>query len=85
MIRLIVFGFLILSVIYIALFFYSRSTRRSKLKEWYDESDKSVDLDTYVENGLKEYDTSLRPKLLWGVYIVPIMVVCVIIYLTNFA
>ena len=85
MVRLIVFGFLILTVIYVCLFFYSRSVRKSKLREWYQDSDKSMDEDTFVDEGLKEYDTSIRPKLLLGVYIVPIVTICVIIYLTNFA
>ena len=85
MVRLIVFGFLILTVIYVCLFFYSRSVRKSKLREWYQDSDKSMDEDTFVDEGLKEYDASIRPKLLLGVYIVPIVTICVIIYLTNFA
>ncbi len=85
MIRLVVFGFLILSVIYICLFFYSRSVRKAKLAEWYLESDKSVDEDTFIREGLQKYDNSLRPKLLLGVYVVPIVTVLIIIYLTNFA
>jgi len=85
MIQLVVFGFVILTVIYVCLFFYSRSARRAKLESWYQDSDKSEDKNTYIENGMRDYDTSLRPKLLWGVYIVPIVTICVIIYLTNFA
>lgn len=85
MFRIVFLGFLILSVVYICLFFYSRSVRRAKLKEWYEESDKSVDIDTYVDQGLKKYDSSIRPKLLWGVYIVPILVIITIIYTTNYA
>ena len=38
MIRLIVFGFIILTVIYVVLSLYSRSVRRGKLRqEWEDE------------------------------------------------
>ncbi len=85
MIRLVVMGFIVLTVIYVCLFFYSRSARRAKLESWYEETDKSEDRDSYIETGLREYDNSLRPKLLWGVYIVPILTICVIIYLTNFA
>ncbi len=85
MVRLVIFGFVILTVVYACLFFYSRSVRRAKLESWYEDSDKTEDFDTYVANGMRDYDSSLRPKLLWGVYIVPILTICMIIYLTNFA
>lgn len=82
--RLIVFGFIILSVIYIGLSFYSRRVRRRKLSEWWEEEGRPGDLETYTENGLKEYDGSLRRKLILGVYVIPITVVTTIIYFTNF-
>lgn len=82
--RLIVFGFIILSVIYIALSFYSRAVRRRKLAEWWEEEGRPGDMDEYIANGLKEYDGSLRRKLILGVYIIPITVVTAIIYFTNF-
>ena len=37
-----------------------------------------------MEKGLAEYDGSLRRKLILGVYIVPICLVALMIYLTNF-
>ena len=40
--------------------------------------------ETFVEGGLREYDGSLRRKLILGVYIVPLTVISVIIYFTNF-
>lgn len=82
--RLIVFGFIILSVIYIVLSFYSRGVRRRKLAEWWEEEGRPGDMDDYIDNGLKEYDGSLRRKLILGVYIIPITVVTAIIYFTNF-
>ncbi len=82
--RLVVFGFIILSVIYIALSFYSRNVRRRKLKEWWEEEGRPGELDAYVEAGLKEYDGSLRRKLILGVYVIPVTVVSAIIYFTNF-
>jgi len=33
---------------------------------------------------LKIYDRSLRRKLLWGVYVVPVVTIAVVIYLVNF-
>lgn len=83
--RLVVMGFIVLTVIYVCLSFYSRSVRRSKLrKKWY-EGKQLVDRDTFVQRGLERYDGSIRRKLILGVYIVPVVVVGVIIYLTNFS
>ncbi|WP_306116757.1 MULTISPECIES: hypothetical protein [unclassified Roseovarius] len=82
--RLMFFGLIALTVIYVCLSFYSRSVRRGKLKTWWEEEGRPGDLDAYVEKGLAEYDGSLRRKLILGVYVVPICVVALIIYLTNF-
>ncbi len=82
--RLLVIGFIVLTVIYISLSLYSRSVRRGKLKTWWEEEGRPGDLDSYVEQGLRDYDGSLRRKLILGVYVVPICLVTLIIYLTNF-
>lgn len=82
--RLIVIGFVVLTIIYVSLSFYSRAVRRSKLKTWWEEEGRPGDLDAYVEKGLADYDGSLRRKLIWGVYVVPVCVVALIIYFTNF-
>ena len=42
------------------------------------------DRDAFIDAGLKEYDGSLRRKLILGVYIIPVSLVILIIYLTNF-
>ena len=84
LIRLIVFGFIILTVIYVVLSLYSRSVRRGKLRqEWEDEGIEG-DKDDWVRAGLKEYDQSLRRKLILGVYVVPLAVIGTIIYLVNY-
>lgn len=85
LLRLLVISFLILTVVYICVVFYSRSVRKAKLREWYEEGDKSQSLDQYIQQGLREYEGSLRRKLIWGVYIVPLLLLILVIYLTNFA
>lgn len=82
--RLLVIGFVVLTVLYVALSLYSRSVRRSKLKVWWEEEGRPGDLESYVDQGLKDYDGSLRRKLILGVYVLPICAVSLIIYLTNF-
>jgi hypothetical protein len=82
--RFIVVGFLVLTVIYLSLSFYSRAVRRAKLRQKWDEDIRRGDRDEYVRRGLKIYDRSLRRRLLWGVYIVPVVTIAVVIYLVNF-
>jgi Ca2+/Na+ antiporter len=82
--RLLVIGFLVLSVVYICLSLYSRAVRREKLEKEWDEEIQQGDRDTFVQAGLRDYDGSLRRKLILGVYIVPLTVISVIIYFTNF-
>ena len=83
--RLFFMGFIVLTVIYVCLSFYSRAVRRSKLKARWDIEGMQGNRDDFVQQGLEEYDGSVRRKLILGVYIVPTVVIVVIIYLTNFA
>ena len=84
MLRLGVRGFVVLTVIYISLSFYSRAVRRGKLEAEWDEEGMSGDKDAWVEEGLRDYDGSLRRKLILGVYIVPVTLVMLLIYFVNF-
>lgn len=84
-IRLFVMLMVVLTVFYVSLSFYSRAVRRSKLKQKWHDGKQLVDRDTFVQRGLERYDGSIRRKLLLGVYVVPIGVIALIIYLTNFA
>lgn len=82
--RLIVVGFLVLTVIYVSLSFYSRAVRRAKLRRKWEEDIRRGDREAFVRRGLQIYDRSLRRKLLWGVYIVPVVGIALVIYLVNF-
>lgn len=82
--RLLGIGFVVLTVIYISLSLYSRRVRRDKLEQEWDEQIGTGNREAFVRAGLKEYDGSLRRKLILGVYIVPLTLMIVIIYLTNF-
>lgn len=88
--RLLVMGFIVLTIVYVCLLFYSRAVRRGKLRaqwnfEQMDDATKGGDRDDYIREGLEEYDGSVRRKLVLGVYIIPTVLVAIIIYLTNFA
>ncbi|MFK7880982.1 hypothetical protein [Roseobacter sp.] len=83
--RLLVLGFVVLTVIYICLSFYSRAVRRGKLEAEWDDTQGPGDRKSFVQAGLKDYDGSLRRKLILGVYVIPTVAVGLLIYFTNFA
>ncbi len=86
-IRLVVFGFIALSIIYLSLSVYFRSVRRENLEDdWAeanpDSSDKAA-RDVFVADGMASYHGSIRAKLVGLVYVVPTIVVSVIVFMTN--
>jgi len=86
-VRLVVFGFLILTVLYLCISLYSRSVRREKLeKQWDANPPEDATPDTraaFVADGMKAYEAGLRKKLILLVYIIPPVVVGAIIYFIN--
>lgn len=85
MLRLLFVLLIVLSVVYAVLSLYSRQVRRRKLAERWDSKEVlTVDRDTFIERGLQKYDRSFRRKLILGVYVVPLTLIAVIVYVTNF-
>ena len=82
--RLVIFGFVILTVIYLVVSVWSRSTRRQKLEREWEASGQPGDRETYVGEGMAQYEKSLRRKLIVLIYVVPVVAVATIIYVTNF-
>ncbi|WP_371168467.1 hypothetical protein [Aliiroseovarius sp. 2305UL8-7] len=85
-VRLIVFGFLGLSVIYVLASMYSRSIRLEKLEDqWAEEhpDGDETDREAWLREGMDDYHKSFRPKLILLVYIVPIILVTLSVILTN--
>ena len=88
LVRLVVFGFLVLSVVYLSIAFYSRSVRREKLEEEWDaipSADASAEeRGAFIKTGLMEYHNGFWAKLIWLVYIIPTCLVAGIVYFTNY-
>lgn len=82
--RMALIGFVVLSVIYVALSIYSRSVRREKLEEAWEAQGQPGAREDFVRDGLADYDASLRRKLILGVYVIPVIVVGTLIYAINF-
>lgn len=84
LIRLGAMAFVVMLVVYFVLSAWSRSVRRGKLGAEWDEDVHTGDRDAFIEDGLAEYDHSLRRKLIFGVFIVPYLVIGVLVYVVNF-
>lgn len=82
--RLGLMGFVVLSIIYVLVSIYSRSVRTEKLEKQWEEEGAGGDRDAFVRAGLAEYDSSVRRKLILGVYVVPVIVIGTLIYAINF-
>lgn len=89
LLRLIVVGFLVMTVFYWLISVYSRSLRREKLENRWDEDPPDGagedEREAYIEAGMRDYEHSLRRKLILLIYVIPVIVVALLIYLTNFA
>lgn len=84
LVRLVVFGFIALGVIYLSISLYSRSVRREKLEKAYDANPvPGMTRAAYVEEGVKAYNNSYRPKLIALVFVIPPIIVATIVYITN--
>lgn len=87
-VRLLVFGFIGLSVVYFAVSIYSRSVRREKLEnswaEKYPDDGDSAARAAYIEAGIAQYNAGIRPKLILLVYVVPAVMVTVIHILNTY-
>ncbi len=83
--RLLFIAFIVLTIIYVCLSFYSRAVRRGKLEAEWDAARGPGDREGFVRAGLEAYDGSLRRKLILGVYVIPMIAIGLLIYFTNFA
>ena len=86
LIRLVVFGFLGLSVVYLLISVYSRSVRREKLEKRWDANppdDAPEAREVYIREGMKAYQSSIRPKLILLVYVIPTVAIAIILIVTN--
>lgn len=84
LVRLVVFGFILLTVVYVVLSFTARRAERKRLAEEWELEGLPGDKDEHVRTGLAVYDRSLRRKLILGVYFVPLAVIGTIVYVVNY-
>jgi hypothetical protein len=87
LLRLLIFGFVALTIVYGLVWVYSRSIRREKLEnkwaEMHPDGGDVTDRDTYIAEGMADYRSGIRPKLILLVYILPTLAVLGILIATN--
>ena len=83
--RLAAIAFVVMTVFYVFISIYARSLRREKLEKRWAEEGGIGDRDVYVENGMRQYEASFRPRLVLLVYIIPTVVIAVLFYLVNYS
>jgi len=87
LIRLAAIGLVGLSILYLMVAAYSRSVRREKLEKHWDaappEGQGEAERTAYIEEGMRAYEHGLRKKLIWLVFIIPMIIFAVIVYLVN--
>lgn len=85
--RLMLLGLIVCTAAYLLISVYSRSVRREKLeKRWAAEHPEGGDpaaRDTYIEQGMAEYQRGFRRKLIWLVYVVPLIALIAVQYVVN--
>lgn len=82
-------GFVVLTVVYLLVSVYSRSIRRERLeKEWdtdpANEGRLPDERTAFIEGGMEAWRHSFRRKMIVLVYIVPLVVAVVTVYLVNY-
>jgi len=87
-VRLILFGAIGLTAVYVLVSVYSRSIRREKLeKEWQEDHPESTDeaaRTRFIEAGMAAYHSGFRRKLILLVYVIPLILITAIHILNTY-
>lgn len=83
-IRLALVGAVVLTIVYFLVSIYSRSVRRETLEKRFDAGGIDGDRDAYIAEGMRKYESGLRKRLLWLIYILPSIAFVAVIYILNF-
>lgn len=83
--RLMGMTFIALSLVFVSLWFYARAARREKLEAQWDEKQGPGRKESFVKAELSDYEGTLKRKLILGVYVIPLFLMAILIYVTNTA
>ena len=82
-VRNIVLILFVLTIIYIALSTLSRLRHSRKLKVEYKAANDKTPQEEFIAKGMHKYERSLKPKLFIGVYLFPLAVISLLVYLAQ--
>jgi Mg2+/citrate symporter len=83
-VKLAVYGLVGLSLLYVALSVFLRSLERERLEKEWDAGGIPGSREDHIRQGLARHRHSLRRKLLWLVYVIPIATVTALVWILNF-
>lgn len=83
--RLALFALVGLTVVYFLTSIYSRSVRREKLEKRWVADGLEGDRDAWIEKGMQDYEKGLKRRLLWLIYILPMLAFVATIYFVNWS
>lgn len=82
--RLLIFGAIALMALYLGLWWYLRSKARRRIEQDWQDTGRPGDLEAYLEAGMAQYEPGLRRRLVLFVFLLPLAVITLMIYVTNF-
>ncbi|KUF10611.1 hypothetical protein [Pseudoponticoccus marisrubri] len=82
--RFLVLGFVVLTVVYGSLWFYLRANRREQLERMWETDPQGLPQKDFIQLGLAYHDRLRHRFLIITVYVIPLSLVTLIVYLTNF-
>ncbi len=83
-IRNIVIIFAILSAVYAVLSVTANVRERQKLRSEYHKQETVESQQDFVERGLRQYNRSIRPKMLLGIYFIPLAIFAGLAWLAQY-
>lgn len=81
--RLMGVALIALTVVFVSLWFYARAAKREKLEAQWDRDQGPGRRESFLQAEMLAYEGPLRRKLIWGVYVVPSILLALFIYLTS--
>lgn len=84
LLRLLIGGLIVLTALYFGLSWYFHAERRRRMEQDWEAAGRPGTREAYVEAGMAQYRNSLRRRLIWLVYVIPVTAVIAIVYVTNY-
>ncbi len=73
--------FVLLTFVYIGLTLTNRLREKDRLKDAFPTAETELQKEDFIDAGMAKYNKSLKAKLVFGVYLIPIALLALLIYL----